>query len=111
MHVARLLGVSDVGLALPRLIVGTRSQAAAEARAEFTPAYWLTVDATASAPHRDLRQTAADLRKRKPDDTGRIAATGDGCFSVRVAPLNVERTVRILNALCNGFTRFDLWGI
>lgn len=79
------------------------SRGTPEAQLEARPERRIHVDDTPAEVHKSLRRTATELRRRKPDVTGRIDTRGEGFFSVHVAPQNVERTIRILQALCYGF--------
>jgi hypothetical protein len=89
----------------PGAVKNAEGSVSVEAQAESRSDYRLTVNETVIDPHPDLRRTDRELRKKKPDDSGRVQAIGDSCFSVHVAPASVERCIRILNTLCNGFDR------
>jgi hypothetical protein len=72
---------------------------ARQASFEANPENRIVVDAALSDPHPAVRDTAASLRERIPDDKGMVSPTTAGTLAVRCAPATIDRAMRIMNAL------------
>lgn len=70
-----------------------------QASYEADPGNLIVVEPALSDPHPAVRDTAASLRARTPDDKGMVSPAAVGTLAVRCAPATIDRAMRIMDAL------------